>query len=69
MAVFELVKNAYDADAETVTVTIDRLKGGDPRIVVTDNGDGMSPVTVKDICWCPPTTTGSCSAARSSERA
>jgi hypothetical protein len=34
LAVFELVKNGYDADAESVTVTLQGLKTGDPTIVV-----------------------------------
>ena len=40
LAVFELVKNAYDADATEVKVTLD-LEREKPRIVVTDNGCGM----------------------------
>lgn len=40
MALAELVKNAYDADAETVHITIDRSESG--RILVEDNGHGMT---------------------------
>lgn len=50
---FELVKNAYDADAEEVIVTLKGLKAGKPSIVVQDDGDGMSLATVKDI-WLVP---------------
>jgi signal transduction histidine kinase len=42
IAVFELVKNAYDADATTCTVTLEHLE--DPsraRIIVQDDGSGM----------------------------
>ena len=53
LAVFELVKNAYDADAEHVTVSIEDLPTGDPSIVVKDDGDGMSPNTIRDI-WLVP---------------
>ena len=40
MALAELVKNAYDADAETVHLTIDRSESG--RILIEDNGHGMT---------------------------
>lgn len=53
LAVFELVKNAYDADAEEVKVVIDGIASGSPSITVTDDGDGMSPDTVRDI-WLVP---------------
>jgi len=46
LAVFELVKNSYDADATHVNVEI-RLSGNpEPSISVTDNGTGM---TIHDI--------------------
>jgi YD repeat-containing protein len=41
LAVFELVKNAYDADATEVTVTL-RMEGEKPSITVEDNGCGMT---------------------------
>ncbi len=42
-ALVELIKNAYDADATEVTVSGEGLKSPDTgRIVVTDNGTGMS---------------------------
>jgi signal transduction histidine kinase len=53
LAVFELVKNAYDADAETVTVTLKDIDRADATIVVQDDGDGMSLETVRDI-WLVP---------------
>lgn len=40
MALAELVKNAYDADAENVHITID--SSGPGRILVEDNGHGMT---------------------------
>jgi signal transduction histidine kinase len=46
LAVFELVKNAYDADATVVDVTLD-LMGKIPRITVVDNGTGMSLDTIE----------------------
>lgn len=53
LAVFELVKNAYDADAEKVTVTLKGISGSNPEIVVQDNGSGMSLDTIRDI-WLVP---------------
>jgi signal transduction histidine kinase len=49
LAVFELVKNAYDADASHVRVKIKDLGTKKPRIIVRDDGVGMSPETVRDI--------------------
>lgn len=46
LAVFELVKNAYDADAEEVDVTLS-LDSATPTISVRDNGDGMSAETIE----------------------
>lgn len=53
LAVFELVKNAYDADAETVTVTLRSLGTANPVIIVEDDGDGMTLSTIRDI-WLVP---------------
>lgn len=41
LAVFELVKNGYDADANEVKVILD-LESGNEKIIVEDNGHGMS---------------------------
>jgi len=46
LAVFELVKNSYDADASRVKVTI-RL-GDDARIVIRDDGCGMDLDTIRN---------------------
>ncbi|MGE5573001.1 MAG: ATP-binding protein [Bacteroidota bacterium] len=53
IAVLELVKNAYDADATTVTIEIN--PGGKDQIIITDNGTGM---TREDILhkWLEPAT-------------
>jgi signal transduction histidine kinase len=51
--VFELVKNAYDADADTVTVTLENIDRSDRRIIVQDDGIGMSLETIRDI-WLVP---------------
>lgn len=49
LAVFELVKNAYDADASEVKVEIAGIGTDQPSIRVIDDGTGMSPTTVRDI--------------------
>ncbi|MHB0988424.1 MAG: ATP-binding protein [Bellilinea sp.] len=56
IAVFELVKNAYDADSPSVTVTMSHIT--DPsrgKIIVDDAGTGMDYSTVTDI-WLEPGT-------------
>lgn len=53
LAVFELVKNAYDADASEVIVTLTDLASDDPTIIVQDDGSGMTADTVREI-WLVP---------------
>ena len=56
IAVFELVKNAYDADSPRATVTMSRIE--DPshgQIVVQDSGTGMDYDTITDV-WLEPGT-------------
>lgn len=53
LAVFELVKNAYDADAENVVVTFKGLDTPNPLIVVEDDGSGMTLRTIVEI-WLVP---------------
>lgn len=53
LAVFELVKNAYDADADKVTVTLTHIDMPDASILVEDNGVGMTLETIRDI-WLVP---------------
>lgn len=48
VALSELVKNAYDADAETVNLTISP-EGSSTRIIINDNGIGMSLEEVKSF--------------------
>lgn len=50
LAVFELVKNAYDADARHCTVTMHDLTDPDAaRIIVEDDGAGMTPEIIRDV--------------------
>ncbi len=53
LAVFELVKNAYDADANSVQVVIDNADDSNASISVTDDGVGMTLATIRDI-WLVP---------------
>ena len=56
VAVFELVKNAFDADSPGVTVTMSRVE--DPargQIIVEDSGVGMDADTVSGV-WLEPGT-------------
>ena len=49
VALAELVKNAYDADASAVRVSITPHATGGPTIVIEDNGTGMTPTEVEDF--------------------
>ncbi|MYA64913.1 MAG: ATP-binding protein [Gemmatimonadetes bacterium] len=53
LAVFELVKNAYDADANEVTVRVAVSSKHEPTITVSDDGEGMSLDTIKSV-WLVP---------------
>ncbi len=41
IAMFELVKNSFDANAKQVDITIESLGSKEAKIVIQDNGDGM----------------------------
>jgi signal transduction histidine kinase len=56
IAVFELVKNAYDADATRVTVELNEVDDAEAgRIIIEDNGSGMDWDTVVNV-WLEPGT-------------
>ena len=42
VALAELVKNSYDADADNITVAFENLKAGISTLQIIDDGDGMS---------------------------
>lgn len=42
IAVFELVKNAFDAHARKVTIKFENIYGNDSRLIIIDNGKGMN---------------------------
>lgn len=50
LAVFELVKNAYDADATECLVTLENPDDESrARIVIQDNGTGMDETTIRNV--------------------
>ncbi|WP_346961568.1 ATP-binding protein [Clostridium sp.] len=56
IAVLELIKNAYDADAKDVRIYMEKLDEQELSVItIEDNGDGMSLDIVKN-CWMEPGT-------------
>ncbi len=56
VAVFELVKNAFDADSPNATVTMSRMENPSRgQIIVEDRGSGMDADTVSGV-WLEPGT-------------
>ncbi len=53
LAVFELVKNAYDADANEVVVRLDLDREREPMIIISDDGEGMTPDVLQSV-WLVP---------------
>lgn len=53
LAVFELVKNAYDADATNARVLLDIAPGRAPMISVSDDGEGMNSDAIRSV-WLSP---------------
>jgi len=48
VAVFELVKNSFDAFASKVEIHFQSIYGSNPRILIVDNGKGMDYTDLKD---------------------
>ncbi len=42
VAVLELIKNSYDADADNITVTFEDISSNQGKIIIKDDGDGMT---------------------------
>jgi len=56
IALFELAKNAYDADATTVTIKLKNIDNIDKgEIIISDDGCGMNWDTIKNV-WLEPGT-------------
>lgn len=47
LALFEIVKNSYDADANKVTISLISLFNEDRSIVIEDDGNGMTPEVIE----------------------
>ena len=72
VALVELIKNSYDADADHVDVEFhgfgkDLTKQPEAKLVVRDNGSGMTPEIVK-TAWMNPATPAKFLAKRRGER-
>lgn len=48
IAVYELVKNAFDANAREVEIVFEGLRTDKPRIIIRDNGEGMDDGDLRD---------------------
>jgi len=48
IAVFELVKNSFDANAREVEITFQGLKTNSPCIIIKDDGEGMDGSDIRD---------------------
>ena len=49
LAIFELVKNSYDADADCVSVIFEDLNTLFQKIIIEDDGHGMAPEVIEKI--------------------
>lgn len=47
LALFEIVKNSYDADANVVTISLNDLFNEGRSIVIEDDGNGMTPEVIE----------------------
>ncbi len=47
LALFEIVKNSYDADANVVTISLNDLFNEGRSIVIEDDGNGMAPEVIE----------------------
>ena len=64
VALAELIKNAYDADATTVTVSFKDIRSADGEIFVTDDGSGMTLAEMRNG-WMRVATTDAAANAKS----
>lgn len=48
IAVFELVKNAYDAGAKRVDIIFENINGPNSKLIIIDDGKGMSLSDIRD---------------------
>lgn len=56
LAIFELVKNAYDADADNCRIRLEEPDNPDSgRVIIEDDGDGMTAARIRNV-WLEPGT-------------
>lgn len=55
IALIEIVKNGYDADATEVLIFFDNVNRHNGEIIVTDNGHGMTHNQFEEFWMCPGT--------------
>jgi hypothetical protein len=55
IALIEIVKNSYDADATEVLISFDNVDRHNGEIIVTDNGHGMTHNQFEEFWMCPGT--------------
>jgi len=55
IALIEIVKNSYDADATEALITFDKVNKHNGEIIVTDNGHGMTHAQFEEFWMCPGT--------------
>ncbi|OEI76400.1 hypothetical protein BG616_20220 [Bacillus subtilis] len=48
IAIFELVKNSFDAHAKDVKVIFENIYSSNPKIIIADNGKGMNITDIKN---------------------
>ncbi len=54
IALLELVKNSYDADASNVLVEMEKLESpSQGKIIISDDGEGMDKKIIKNV-WMEP---------------
>src|SRR5688572_18564528 len=68
VAVTELVKNAYDADASVVTISFLDINKPSGQIIVADDGSGMDLETILGVWMEPGATSKSTPASKSTTR-
>jgi len=49
VAITELVKNAFDADAENVLIELKNVKTDNGEIIITDDGCGMTEILLLNL--------------------
>lgn len=49
LAIFELVKNSYDADADNVYINFENLGANEISLTIKDDGHGMDESTIRDV--------------------